>query len=151
VYTQHGKGAWKFSKQVEYRAEPGMRIPEVAAYGKDSLLVEEAAWSPSIGNSVNLYAVTGLHSARDVSGIGNLSTAPSSALRKTLVADLVQCPTLGAAAKETQANPLLDNFEGMAVTFSTGPLHLAGVSLISDDNFGASQTTRVLNLIAKLP
>jgi predicted extracellular nuclease/ketosteroid isomerase-like protein len=151
VYTQHGKGAWKLSKQVEYRAEPGMRIPEVAAYGKGSLLVEEAAWSPSIGNSVNLYAVTGLHGARDVSDIGNLSTASSSALRKTLVADLVQCPTLGAAAKETQANPLLDNFEGMAVTFSTGPLHLAGVSMISDDNFGASQTTRVLNLIAKLP
>lgn len=149
VYAQHGR-SWVLSKQVEYRAEPGMRIPEVAASGNDSLVVEEAAWSPSIGNSVNLYAVNGLRGAKDVSGIENLSAAPdSAALHKTLVADVVQCPTLGASAKEAQANPLLDNYEGMAVTFSAG--RLAGITLISDDNFSQSQTTRVLNLIARLP
>ncbi|GAB3609499.1 hypothetical protein GCM10027414_16240 [Humibacter ginsengiterrae] len=152
VYTQGRHGAWTLSKQVEYRAEPGMRIPEVAAYGNDSLVVEEAAWSPAIGNSVKLYAVTGLRKAHDVSGVSNLSDASDTlALHKTLVADVVQCPTLGASAKEAQANPLLDNFEGMAVTFTTGPFRLAGIALISDDNFSASQTTRVLNLIAKLP
>ena len=85
-----------------------------------------------------------------MTSVTNLGAAsPGLALQKTLVADVVQCPTLGATAKEAQANPLLDNYEGMAVTFSTG--HAAGISLISDDNFSASQTTRVLNLIAKLP
>jgi hypothetical protein len=29
------------------------------------------------------------------------------------VATLVYCPTLGAPARETQANLLLDNYEGM--------------------------------------
>ncbi|HEX3650358.1 MAG TPA: hypothetical protein VHV49_18185 [Pseudonocardiaceae bacterium] len=70
-------------------------------------------------------------------------------MHKRLVANLVTCPTLGAPAKETQTNPLLDNFEGMAVT---GREHgLTGVSMISDDNFSAAQTTRVLNLLARLP
>ena len=69
--------------------------------------------------------------------------------RKQLVANLVDCPTLGAPSRETQANPLLDNYEGMAVT-SGGP-GLATVSMISDDNFSATQFTRVLNLIARLP
>ena len=67
---------------------------------------------------------------------------------KKLVANLVDCPTLGAPSRETQANPLLDNYEGMAVVRGPGA---AGVSLISDDNFSASQITRVLNLLVKLP
>jgi hypothetical protein len=61
----------------------------------------------------------------------------------------VSCPTLNAPSRETQANPLLDNYEGMAVT-AGGP-GLAGVSLIRDDNFSATQFTRVLNLIVALP
>ena len=60
------------------------------------------------------------------------------------MADLVKGPTLGATALESQANPLLDNFEGMAITVAA-PAAPIGVSLISDDNFGALQTTRVLN------
>ena len=67
---------------------------------------------------------------------------------KKLVANLVACPTLGAPSRETQANPLLDNYEGMTITGGPG---LAGVSLISDDNFSATQFTRVLNLLVKLP
>jgi hypothetical protein len=92
-------------------------------------------------------------------------------MTKRLVADVTACPSLGATAKETQANPLMDNFEGMAVV----PLRarhdharhharrhgrrcehgrsseLARVLLISDDNFSATQTTRVLDLAARLP
>jgi hypothetical protein len=64
------------------------------------------------------------------------------------VANLVACPTLGAPSRETQANPLLDNYEGMTIIGGPG---LAGVSLISDDNFSATQFTRVLNLLVKLP
>jgi hypothetical protein len=150
VYDQDRPGSWQLTRQIAYRTETGNRIPEVAAYGRDSLLVEEAAFSAAAGNSVELYAVKGIDSAPDVSGVANLSLAPArDVLRKKLVANLVGCPTLGAPSRETQANPLLDNYEGMAITLG-GP-GLAGVSMISDDNFSATQFTRVLNLVVTLP
>ncbi|GAA2076935.1 hypothetical protein GCM10009840_09360 [Pseudolysinimonas kribbensis] len=153
VYTAGRHGTWSLSKQIAYRAEAGQRIPEVAAYGRDSLLVEEASYDPATGNAVSLYAVTKASKATDVSGVADLSAATGDAVAKKLVADLVTCPTLGATALEPQANPLLDNFEGMAVTGSLGihGFHGAAISLISDDNFSATQRTRVLNLVAKLP
>jgi uncharacterized protein len=111
--------------------------------------VEEAAFSATAGNSEELYAVTNLGSAPDVSNVANLSQAPAGDVAgKKLVANLVACPTLGAPSRETQTNPLLDNYEGMTVIGGPGP---AGVSLISDDNFSATQFTRVLNLIVRLP
>jgi len=132
VYDK-GRHGWSLTRQLVYRAQPGRRIPEVAAYGHGSLLVMEAAFDPAVGNNVELYAVRTL--AGDV-------------LRKTLVADVVKCPTLGATAKQPQANPLLDNYEGMA----TVPGRRADtIKLISDDNFGATQITRVLTLTARLP
>ena len=149
VYTDR-HGAWRLEKQIAYRADAGMRIPEVAAYREGSLLVEEAAFSPDTGNSVELYAVTGLKHAVDVSDVENLSDAPDDAVGKRLVANLVDCPTLGAPSKETQVNPLLDNFEGMAITGARASGR-TGVSLISDDNFNPLQTTRLLNLAAYLP
>jgi hypothetical protein len=150
VYTQDRHGSWSLEKQVEYRTEAGMRVPEVAAYSDDAFLVEEASFSPITGNAVDLYAVTGLKHATDVSDVANLSAAPAAdALSKKLVADLVKGPTLGATPLEPQANPLLDNFEGMAVTGHAG--HTLGVSLISDDNFSATQRTRVLNLSVRVP
>jgi hypothetical protein len=131
---RHSSGpVWRLSKQVLYRAEPGQRIPEVAALSDERLVVEEASFDPATGNAVTLYAASGLNHAL---------------LHKRLLADLVQCPTLGATAKETQTNPLLDNFEGMAIT--TPERHgRFGLSLISDDNFSATQTTRVLNLVLR--
>jgi hypothetical protein len=48
----------------------------------------------------------------------------------------------------TPLAPLLDNYEGMTVIGGPG---LAGISLISDDNFSATQFTRVLNLVVRLP
>jgi hypothetical protein len=150
VYDADTHGQWHLTKQIAYRTDEGMRVPEVAAYGNGSLVVEEAAFSATAGNSVVLYAVTGVDRAADVSAVGNLSTAPAhDVVSKKLVANLVDCPSLGAPAKETQTNPLLDNFEGMAITGRA--LGLTGISLISDDNFSAAQTTRVLNLVARLP
>jgi hypothetical protein len=150
VYDQGRNGTWQLAKQIAYRTDAGNRVPEVALYGRDSLLVEEAAFSAAAGNSVELYAVTDLNSGRDVSDVVNLSLAPArDVVAKTLVANLVDCPTLGAPSRETQANPLLDNYEGMAITFG-GP-GLAGVAMISDDNFSPTQFTRVLNLVVKLP
>jgi uncharacterized protein len=150
VYRQDAKGVWQLAEQIEYRTDTGMRVPEVVAYTDDALVVEEASFTATEGNAVNLYAVTGLSRAKDVSAVADLSAAPASdAVPKTLVADLVDCPTLGATAKQTQANPLLDNFEGMAVTGRA--LGLTWISLISDDNFNPAQSTRVLNLVARLP
>jgi hypothetical protein len=153
VYDAGADGQWQLSKQVEYRTEAGQRVPEVAALDDDSLIVEEASFDPASGNRVDLYEASGLQRAHDVSRVADLSTrSPRLALRKRLLADLVQCPTLGAPSKETQANPLLDNFEGMAITGrvarATG--ETVRVTLISDDNFSATQTTRLLNLSVRL-
>jgi Esterase-like activity of phytase len=148
VYSQDRRGRWTLAKQVAYRTQAGMRVPEVAAYGRDSLLVMEASYDPATGNTVDLYAVRGLDRAPDVSGIRNLSDAPALVLPKSPVADLVDCPSLGAPAREPQANPLLDNYEGMAVAGGPG---VAAVELISDDNFSPLQFTRVLTLAARLP
>jgi hypothetical protein len=60
-------GNWQLTKQIAYRTETGDRIPEVQAYGRDSLLVEEAAFSTTAGNSEELYAVKNVGSAPDVS------------------------------------------------------------------------------------
>lgn len=152
VYTETRRGHYRLEKQIEYKTDAGMRIPEVAAYSNDAIVVEEAAWTATTGNEVNLFAVTGLDRAKDVSGVDNLSAAsPGLAVRKTPLAELTNCPTLGATALETQTNPLLDNFEGMAVTDRLRGRHEYGLSLISDDNNSASQRTRILNLAVKLP
>jgi uncharacterized protein len=151
VYRLGGHSAWRLVKQLGYRTDPGERIPEVATYSADSMFVEEASYAPATGNEVRLFVVHGIGSARDVSAVANLSAAPArDIVHKTLVADLVDCPTLGATAKETQANPLLDNFEGMMVTGSVGR-NRYGVTLISDDNFSATQTTRLLDLEVRVP
>jgi hypothetical protein len=148
VYDKSPRGKWVLSKQIAYRAEAGLRIPEVQAYGRDSLLVMEAAFSTTTGNTVDLYAVKGLGRAADVTGITDLASAPAPAVGKTLVSHLVSCPTLGAPSRETQANPLMDNYEGMAVTPGR---RTDTITLISDDNFSATQFTRLLTVSAKLP
>ncbi len=163
VYDRSHSG-WRLTRQLAYRVEPGNRIAEVQAYGRDGLLVLEAAFDPAVGNTIELYAVH-THGARDVTRTPDLSSAPAHAvLQKTLVADVTACPDLGATSKETQTNPLMDNFEGMTVLpvgrgaqrhHGGGDHHgsgeLARVVLISDDNFSATQTTRVLDLAALLP
>ncbi|WP_327002399.1 esterase-like activity of phytase family protein [Dactylosporangium sp. NBC_01737] len=149
VYDRDQHGSWQLTKQITYRTERGNRVPEIQAYGADSLLVLEGSYSPGAGNSVSLYAVTGISHAADVSGVANLSQGPASAVvTKSLVADLARCPALAAPTRQAQRNPLLDNFEGMAVTEGPGD---ATVTLISDDNFAANQITRVLSLTVHLP
>jgi hypothetical protein len=151
VYGQGAKGVWKLKKEVAYRTNTGNRVPEVTAYSNSSVLVEEAAFTATAGNSVELYAVPGLISAPDVTAIDNLSTAPKrDVAKKSLVANLVKCPTLGAPAKETQANPLLDNMEGMDLT-SPNVGGFAGLAMISDDNFSTGQTTRIIRFLVRLP
>jgi hypothetical protein len=146
---RHGRAGWTLQKQIAYRTEPGQRVAEVAAVGNSDLVVLEAAFNATTGNAAQLYLVRGYDRAADVTDIANLVGADSSVgVRKQLLADIVDCPTLGATSLQPQTNPLLDNYEGMAVTGELR-LHgrrLVGLSLISDDNFGATQITRVLNL-----
>ena len=68
-----------------------------------------------------------------------------------LVSDVTDCPALGAAAPEYQTNPLMDDYEGMAVTPRGPRRDRAAVSMISDDNLSPDQVTRVLNLAVRLP
>jgi hypothetical protein len=148
VYDKGLRGEWRLTKQIGYRAGAGLRVPEVAAYGRDSLLVMEAAFSTTTGNTIDLWAVRGLSHASDVSGITDLASAPALVVAKTLVSHVTECPTLDAPSREPQVNPLMDNYEGMAVTAGR---RTDTVTLISDDNFGATQFTRLLTLTAKLP
>lgn len=149
VYRKHGQ-SWNLEKQVGYRTQPGNRIPEVQFYGKDNLLVEEAAWSADRGNTAELYAVTNLDSAPDVTAVPNLAKAPAcSFLTNSRAVDVTALPSQGAPAHQTQANSLMDNYEGMAVT--GGRHSVYDISLISDDNFNPNQITRIVTLKASLP
>ena len=146
---RHGRSGWTLQKQIAYRTEPGQRVPEVAAVGDSDLVVQEAAFDPATGNATQLYLVRDYRRAPDVTDIADLSTTDRPvAVEKRLLADIVACPTSGATSRQPQTNPLLDNYEGMAVTgeVTSHGRRLVGISLISDDNFGATQTTRVLNL-----
>ncbi len=148
VYRSTHQG-WKLQKQIAYRTETGQRVPEVLAVGNSELVVQEAAFNAATGNATQLYLVRGLDGSPDVTKIVDLSSADKPvAVGKQLLADIVACPSLGATSKQPQANPLLDNYEGMALTgeLKRPGKRLVGVSLISDDNFGATQTTRLLNL-----
>ncbi|SDS91375.1 esterase-like activity of phytase family protein [Microlunatus soli] len=148
THGHHQTASYRLDRQVGYRVDDGMRISEIASYDKDKLLVLEAAYDPTVGNTIRLQAAD-LDDAPDVSSVSDLSAAPDELVDKKLVADVTNCPDLGATSKELQSNPLMDNYEAMAVT--RGRHGAYNVSLLSDDNFNPTQTTRVLNLVAELP
>ncbi|WP_105974421.1 esterase-like activity of phytase family protein [Streptomyces geranii] len=127
--------------QYAYRTDTGLGVPEVAATPDGRLLVLERGFTAGVGNTVRLY-LADPRRATDTRGVENLTGQDSGVrlVRKTLLADIVNCPSLGATAKQPQPNPLLDNIEGMVVTGRThGGLR---VLLVSDDNQNAAQTTR---------
>ncbi|WP_037676380.1 esterase-like activity of phytase family protein [Streptomyces griseus] len=133
-------GHFRLGPQYAYRADAGLGVPEVQATRDGRLLVLERGFTVGVGNTVRLYLADPRH-ATDTSGIENLTGQDGVRLvRKTLLADIADCPTLGATAKQPQPNPLLDNIEGMVITGrSEGRLR---VLLVSDDNQNATQTTR---------
>jgi hypothetical protein len=139
TWQRHGT-SFALSKQYAYRTDTGLGVPEVQALPDGRLLVLERGFTSGVGNTVRLY-LADPRGATDTSGVENLTGQSDVRLvRKTLLADIVNCPTLGATAKQPQPNPLLDNIEGMVVTgFSKGRFK---VLLVSDDNQNATQTTR---------
>ncbi|MFI8090205.1 esterase-like activity of phytase family protein [Streptomyces sp. NPDC086080] len=136
--------------QYGYRADAGLGVVELAATGDGRLLVLERGFTAGVGNTVRLY-LADLSRAEDVSGTENIAAGDSVRLAsKTLLADLVDCPTLGATSEQPQPNPLLDNIEGLAVTGHTGHGRMR-ILLASDDNERETQITRLYSLDVRLP
>ncbi|MFJ2514894.1 esterase-like activity of phytase family protein [Streptomyces griseoviridis] len=142
---RRGKGGhFGLGAQYAYRTDAGLGVPEVQATPDGRLLVLERGFTAGVGNTVRLYLADPRH-ATDTSRIEHLTGQPRvRPIAKTLLADLADCPALGATAKQPQPNPLLDNIEAMAITGrDRGTLH---VLLASDDNQNPAQTTRFYRL-----
>lgn len=148
---------WTFSgtrfrpdRQFGYRVDPDLGVSEIAALDDGRLLVLERGFKPGFGNTIHLY-LADPRPATDVSEVRNLTRTPDVRLPdKILLADIGHCPRLGATARQTQPNPLLDNIEGMTVT-ARRPDGSLGVFLVSDDNEDPNQTTRLYQLTVRLP
>ncbi|MFF3937788.1 esterase-like activity of phytase family protein [Streptomyces phaeofaciens] len=138
------RGRFRLAAQYAYRTDPGLGVPEIQALPDGRLLVLERGFTAGVGNTVRLYLADPRH-ATDTSAVENLTGGSGVRLvGKTLLTDLVTCPSQGATAKQPQPNPLLDNIEGMVVTgYAKGRLK---VLLVSDDNQNAVQTTRFYDL-----
>ncbi|MCD9141630.1 esterase-like activity of phytase family protein [Streptomyces albireticuli] len=148
--TGPGAPEFRLGRQYGYPVDPGLGVSEVTEAGDGRLLVLERGFTPGTGNTVRLY-VADARGASDTSGVETLPGGPGTRpVRKRLLADLGECPSLGAPAKQPQTNPLLDNIEGLAVLGRArgGRLRLL---LVSDDNESVRQTTRLYALTARLP
>ena len=147
TWERHRKG-FELGAQYAYRTDTGLGVPEVQATPDGRLLVLERGFTSGVGNTVRLY-LADPRRATDTSGIDTLTGQDGvRPIKKTLLADIAACPTLGATAKQPQPNPLLDNIEGMAITgASKGALR---VLLVSDDNQNAVQTTRFYYLRVRI-
>ncbi|MFD4522374.1 esterase-like activity of phytase family protein [Streptomyces sp. NPDC058470] len=143
------KGTFQLAAQYGYRIDTGLGVSEVTATPDGRLLVLERGFTAGVGNTVRLY----LADPRPATDTGDEATLTGQdgvrLVGKTLLADLVNCPSLGATAKQPQPNPLLDNIEGLTITGSAqGRLN---VLLVSDDNQNPAQTTRFYSLRVRLP
>lgn len=146
---QRTGGEFALAGQYAYRVDLGLGVAEVTATGDGRLLVLERGFTTGVGNTIRLY-LADPRGATDVSGLDTLSAQNVRLVGKTPLADLEDCPSLGATAKQPQLNPLLDNIEGMAV-LGRGSGRSLRVLLVSDDNQNAAQTTRLYSLAVALP
>ncbi|MER8017538.1 esterase-like activity of phytase family protein [Streptomyces griseoluteus] len=142
-------GRFRLGAQYAYRTDdPGLGVPEVQATPDGRLLVLERGFEAGVGNTVHLGLADPRH-ATDTSRVEHLTGQPGvRPMGKTRLADLADCPTLGATARQPQPNPLLDNIEGMTVT--GGGREGLRVLLVSDDNQNPAQTTRLYRLRVRL-
>lgn len=148
-YAGRPGGEFAVAAQYAYKPDPGLALVELAVVHRDVLLSMERTFTPGVGNTIRVFTVS-LSGAKDVTQQASLADAPDKVfLKKKLLFDLVNCPPSGAVAKQPQPNPLLDNVEGLALGG-----WLAGgrrqLYLLSDDNNGATQITRLYSLAVKL-
>jgi len=128
--------------------EAGKKVKDAIALADTALLLLERGWQSDWGNTVRIYRVDladpGLGGADVLASAGLDADTP--VLAKTLVVDLGALRVEGVTHPGTQANPLLDNYEGLAV----GPVLPDGRRVLfvtSDDNANhATQVARVLVL-----
>jgi len=106
-------------RRREGRREPlpaGLGVSELTPTGAGRLPALAHGYEKATGNTVHLVLLDPA-GATDVADVAALGPATAGTpVRATLLADLGACPALGATAKQPQANPLLDNIEGMTVT-----------------------------------
>ena len=142
-YVRHGD-SFALAGQIAYLADPLLGVSEVQVTTAGDLLVLERGFQAGVGNTVRVYRAS-VRDAADVTDAGSLAAPGVGFVPKALLVDVGQCPTAGATNPGTQANPLLDNIEGMAIGHGAGGGRRE-LFLISDDNFGAGQVTRVYEL-----
>jgi hypothetical protein len=138
-YAERG-GSFAPAEQYFYLTEPAQATVELVALSERALLVLERGFVSGAGNTVRVF-IASLDGAADVSGAATLDAPGPAPLAKELLFDLADCPASGATNRGPQANPLLDNFESLAL----GPRLADGrqtLLLVSDDNFGQNQVTR---------
>ena len=135
--------------QYAYKPDPGLALVELAWVNRDELVSMERTFTPGVGNTIRVFTVS-LRHAVDVTAKASLADAPDKVfLQKKLLFDLVNCPPSGAVAKQPQPNPLLDNVEGLALGGYL-PGGRRQLYLLSDDNNGATQITRLYSLAVDL-
>jgi len=119
-------------------------VSDLAAVSDDELFVLERGFRREVGNAIRIYRVR-LDPQSVCTGVDRLEDARAS-LQKWLFADVGELrPGVTPPVYQTQASPLLDNYEGVCL----GPRLPDGrrsLLLISDDNGHASQVARVLVL-----
>ena len=148
LHYEHKGDEFALAGQYGYQADPKLGITEVQVVGDGQLLVLERGFEAGVGNTVRIYQAF-LAGADDVSDVASLSAPGVKLVHKRLLVDLGDCPPGDATNPGDQPNPLLDNVEGMALAGKDrdGKRTLL---LISDDNFGDAQVTRVYELAVTL-
>ena len=146
LHYERSRDGFALVGQVAYLADSLLGASEVQVVDGGELLVLERGFQAGVGNTVRVYRAS-VAGAADVTGVASLAGPGVTFVPKTLLVDVGECPTAGATNPGTQRNPLLDNIEGMAIGHGAGGGRRE-LYLISDDNFGAGQVTRVYELAA---
>jgi len=137
--------------ELAYRTEPlgkggptgDMGVSDLAAVDDDVLLVLERGFQPDYGNTVRIFEVD-LRTGTHVESVPALSDA-TPVLTKTLLVDIGTLPPGSATHPGPEPNPILDNYEALALGPTLGDGRRL-VFLTSDDNASATQLPRVLVL-----
>lgn len=126
------------------RADQDYGIADLAALSADELLVLERGWAKGLGNTVRIYRVSLADTSSSCGTVESLGDLP--VLPKTLFLDVASLHAQGLPReRQPQSNPILDNYEGLAI----GPRLPDGrraIFVVSDDNGRSDQVARILVL-----